>query len=67
MIRLFVSAALLLAAMSLTLLAAFLFTHRGISGHAAHPHAGLSAAACPASPHGVSPRPTHPAKAVIRT
>ena len=79
MFRLFVSAALLLAAMSLTLLALFLFAHRGIAGtathphgaahpvHAPHPHPGLSASGCPASPHGVSPRPTFSAKAVIRT
>lgn len=79
MIRLFVSAAMLLAAMLLTLLAAFLLTHPGIAGepghphrsahpvHAPHPHAGLSASECPANPHGVSPRPTHSAKAVIRT
>lgn len=79
MIRLFVSASLLLAAMLLTLMAAFLFTHRDIAGAAAHPHdfahpvlaphphKDLSASECPALPHGVSPRPTHSAKAVIRT
>lgn len=79
MIRLFVSAVMLLAAMLFTLLAAFLFTHRGIAGepghlhgfahpvHAPDSHAGLSASECPANPHGVSPRPTHSAKAVIRT
>lgn len=67
MIRLFVSAALLLTAMSLTLLALFLFSHRGIAGTATHPHPGLSVSECPASPHGVSPRPTLSAKVVIRT
>lgn len=80
--RLFFCAAMSIAAMLLTLLAAFGFAHRGVLGnaahpvgavhpaqpvHAPHPHPGLSASECPASPHGVSPRPTYPAKAVIRT
>lgn len=79
MIRPLVSAALLLAAMLLTLIAAFLLTHRSIAGAEAqphdfvhpvlapHPHKDLAATECPALPHGVSPRPTFSAKAVIRT
>ena len=80
--QLFIPAAIAIAAMLVTLLAAFGFTHRAALGNTAHPvdpvrfahpvhapdpHAGLSASECPASPHGVSPRPTLPAKAVIRT
>ena len=73
------STAITVGAMLLSLLAAFAFTHRGVIGntspalgsahpaHAPHPHSGLSASACPASPHSVSPRPTFPAKALIRT
>ena len=79
MIRRFASAALLLAAMSLTLLALFLSTPRGMARPAMHPggvahpvdvphpHAGRFASGCPALPHGVSPRPPQRAKAVIRT
>jgi hypothetical protein len=78
----FIHATIAIAAMLITLLAAFGFAHRGALGNAAHPvdpvgaahpvhapdpHAGLSASACPANPHGVSPRPTLSAKAVIRT
>lgn len=80
--QLFIPAAIAIAAMLVTLLAAFGFAHRAVLGnivhpvdpvgfahpvHSPHPHAGLSASECPASPHGVSPRPTFSAKAVIRT
>lgn len=73
-----ISAAISIIAMLLTLLAAFVFAHRGVLGnvhspvsahsvHAIDPHIELPASACPASPHGVSPRPTLSAKTVIRT
>ncbi len=80
--QLLLPAAISIAAMLITLLAAFGFTHGRALGyvahpvdpvgfahpvHVPHPQAGLSASDCPASPHGVSPRPTYPAKAVIRT
>jgi hypothetical protein len=73
------SAAITVAAMLLTLLLAFGLTHRGVIGnstptfgsahpvHDSHAQSGLAVAACPVSPHSVSPRPTFPAKALIRT
>lgn len=78
MTRILLSAALLLIAMTITLYALVSFHLAANSAPRsatpiAHPvfspipHAGNDASACPAYPHGVSPRPTLPAKAVIRT